>query len=818
MIDTLRQDLRFALRAMRRQPGFAAIAIVTLALGMGATTAIFSVFHAVLLSPLPYAQPDQRVMVWSRWTGWDKTWVSDQEVRDYRTRARLLREVAAWSVGQVNLTGGGAAPERVGAAQVTANMLDALGASPLHGRGFRPGEDATGDGARVVLLSHALWQRRFGGDTAIVGRTIQIDERTLEVIGVMPPGFRLPTDFREDFAEPSELWTPLVLDTDPQNRGNHGLYAAAVLATGASPAQATAELKAITAALSREGQYPAAMRFEAFAVSFVDEILGPIRPALWLLSAATIFLLLIACANVANLLLARAETRRRELALRTALGAGRLRLLRALLAEMCVLAVAGGLLGTLLAWLGTRALAHADLAQVPRAADARIDIGVLLFALTLTLMTTVVCSIVPALRATQVDLTDSLKDGAQNATAGGSRQRFRNMLVIAEMTLAVVLLTSAGLALRSLWALKQVPLGFDPQNVLTVRLALPAASYDTAEKIESFYQRLLDRVRLVPGVHAAGAVRALPLATTIGDWGLDIEGYVETPGRNAKGDWQVATDGSFDALGERLVGGRWFTAADRADTMPVAVVNETMARKYWADGAPIGRRMRMGSNPSRPWITVVGIAGDQQHNGLGATVNEKFYLPHAQFSQSTGNAPRDMTLVVKTAGDPLAIVPAVRHEIGQIDPNIPLAAIRPMAQVVQGAISAPRFTGLLLGLFAAAALTLAAIGIYGVLSFLVSQRTREIGIRMAVGAGRGEVLRLVLGRGLRLALTGVALGVLLAFVASRVMASLLYAITPHDPITFVSVPVVLTVIALVASIIPALRATRVDPLIALRTE
>jgi len=324
-------------------------------------------------------------------------------------------------------------------------------------------------------------------------------------------------------------------------------------------------------------------------------------------------------------------------------------------------------------------------------------------------------------------------------------------------------------------------------------------------------------VRQVPGVTAAGAVRSLPLAATIGDWGLDIDGYVETPGNNAKGDWQVSTDGSFEALGERLVAGRFFTAADRADTQPVAVVNETMAKKYWSDGNPIGRRIRMGS-PTRPWITVVGIVGDQQHNGVGTAVKEKFYRPHAQFSQVTQFAPRGMTLVVKTAGDPLQALPGIRHEVAQIDPSLPIAGVRPMTDVVGGAIAAPRFTGWLLGLFAASALTLAAVGIYGVLSYLVSQRTREIGIRVAIGAGPGEIVRLVLARGLGLSLAGVAIGLVVALAASRVMASLLYEIQPRDPATFIGVPVVLTAVALVASLLPALRAMRVNPIVALRTE
>jgi putative ABC transport system permease protein len=816
-MDLLLQDIRHAVRGLVREPGFAAIAILTLALGMGATTAMFGVVRGVLLAPLPYSDADSRVMIWSRWTGWDKTWVSPIEIQDYRQRVRSLRGVAAWESGQVNLTGG-VQPERVGVGRVTSNTFEVLGAHPLHGRGFQRGEDASGTGARVVVLSHGLWQRRFGGDQGVLGSTMQIDGASYQIVGIMPKGFKLPTDFREDFAEPTELWTPLVLDVDPNERGNHGYYAAAQLAPGVTAAQASAELFALGESLTRAGLYPPAMQFRPFAVSLVDEVVAPARPALALLVAATVFLLLIACANVASLLLARAERRRRELALRIALGAGRWRMLRQLVVETLLICGVGGVLGVFLAWGGMRLAAASNLAGIPRAGDVRLDGFVLGFAAILTIVTSLVCATAPASKAADAPLTDALKDGAQNVTAGSGRQRLRNALVVAEIALAVVLLISAGLALRSLWALQQVSLGFEPRGVLTMRLALPEAGYESNARVEAFYRELIDRVRRVPSVQAAGAVRSLPLANTIGDWGLDIEGYVETPGNNAKGDWQVSTDGAFEALGERLIAGRSFMAADRADAAQVAIVNEKMASLYWKDGNPIGRRIRMGSNGERPWVTVVGVVADLQHNGLGSIVKEKFYRPHAQFAQSTGFAIRNMTLVVKTPGDPMTLVGAIRHEIAAMDPSLPVAAIRPMTDVVDSAGSAPRFTGWLLGLFAALALTLAAIGIYGVLAYLVSQRTREIGIRIAVGAAPSSVLRLIIGRGLRLALQGVVIGLVAAFIGTRVMVALLYQVQPRDPLTFVAVPVVLSLVAMLASVIPALRAMRVDPINALRTD
>ncbi len=812
----LSHDIRLGARALRRQPGFTTVAVLTLALGLGATTAIFSVVRAALLAPLPWSDPDHRVMIWSRWVGFDKTWVSSAEVRDYR-RARAFSAVAAWGTGQVNLTGAGS-PERVGAGQVTANVFEVLGAAPLYGRGFRQGEDVSGTGAPVVVISHSLWKRRYGSDPRILGQSIRIDDASYQVIGVMPDGFRLPTDFGEDFQEPTELWMPLVLDSDPNARGNHSFYAAGALAPGATVAQADAEISGMAHAWTAQGLYSPQMRFEPFAISLTDEVLASARFELRLLSAATLLLLLIACANVANLLLARLESRRRELAVRVALGAGRWRLVRQLAIETGLLATAGGVLGLALAWAGARAVAASGLAGIPRASDVHIDGTVLAFAALASAATALICALLPVLRPAAANLTDALKDGAQNATAGAGRQRLRSGLVVGEMALAVVLLVLAGLALRSLWALQHVRLGFEPAGVLTMRVALPDVRYDSPEKVEQFYQQLLVRVRGLPGVTAAGAVRALPLANVIGDWGVTVEGFAGSPGNMPKGDWQVATDGSFEALGEHLVAGRWFTAADRADSQQVAVVNETMAKRYWTDGNPVGRRIRMGRDPDAPWIAVVGVVSDQQHNGLASMVKEKFYRPHAQFAHAGGFPVRYMTLVVRTAGEPMSLAAPVAHEVALMDRDLPVAAVRPMAEVVAAAASTPRFRGTLLGLFAVLALTLAAIGIYGVLAYVVGQRTREIGIRMAIGARPGAVLGLVVSRGLWWALAGVMIGLVLAVIAGRLMAGLLYHVGPADPVTFIGVPIVLTLVALVACVVPAVRAMRVNPITALRTE
>ena len=818
MFDGLRQDIIGGVRGLVKSPGFAAAALVTLALGIGATSAIFSVVKAVILAPLPYAQPEQRVEIFSRWVSFDKTWLSDMEVMDYRRLARTLTAVAAWDTGQQNLTSDGE-PIRVSVGLLTANALEVLGARPIMGRMFTVDEDRP-NGPPVAILGYPLWQSRYGGDASVIGRTLMINDVPVEVIGVMPEGFRLPTDFTVDAAEPTQLWRPLQLDEQNLTRGNHGYYAAGVLAPGQTAATATEELRAITTRLTEEGQYPAAMQFSAFAVPLDEEIRGSLRPAMWLLTGAVGFLLLIACANVANLLLVRGDARLREMAVRTAIGASPDRLVRQLLTESVVLAVAGSVLGLALAAAGLRILVALDPTSLPPLAPIRLDLTVVLFTLTLGVVTTILFGLAPALRTLQVNLVESLREGGQQATAGGPRQRLRGLLVVAEVALAVVLVVGAGLMIRSLSALGRIDLGFNPERMLTMRVALPSTRYDTPEKVVDFYRHLSERVRALPGVQAAGVVRVLPLATTIGDSGLDIEGYVEPPGQNAKGDWQIVSDGAFEAMGTRLVRGRWFTAADTSGSMPVAVVNETLARTYWRDpGAVVGGRIRMGSNPSRPWAVVVGIVADERHNGVTGIVKEKFFIPHSQWHVVTGgNVIRNAFIVVRTVGDPMSLAGPVRGEVRALDANLPVANIRPMTEVVASALATTRLTGFLMAVFAGIALTLAAVGIYGVLSYLVARRTHEIGIRLAIGANRGQVVGLVLRRGLWLAGTGVAVGVAAALALTRLMQGLLYQVRPVDPMTFALVPLILMSVALAASGLPAFRATRVSPLTALRSE
>jgi putative ABC transport system permease protein len=649
----------------------------------------------------------------------------------------------------------------------------------------------------------------------VIGRGIILNGNGYEIVGVMPRGFMLPTDYAS--TDPTEVWTPLQIDPRTADHGNHGLYGAARLKPGATVEQATQELRSITRALTREGFYPQAMQFTAFAVSLQDEVVGDVRPAVVAVFAAVGFLLLIACANVANLMLVRAEARQRELAVRTALGASQLRMVRQLVTEGALLSVVAGTFGLALSALAVRWIAWWNPAGIPRLADATVDITVAAFTFFVALVVAVLFSAAPAFRIFRADLTEHLKEGSQNATVGGARQRYRAALIVMETALAVVLLVGAGLMIRSLDRLQRIDLGLDRSNVLTLRVSVPAATYETPESAVGFYRQLVTRVRSLPGVRHAAAVRSLPLASTIGDFGLQIEGYMPPPGQNAKGDWQIATDGYLETLGERLVRGRSIRGSDDENGMLVGLINERMAQAYWPGQDPIGRRFRVGANPQRPWVTVVGIVRDVRHNGVTNVVKEKFYIPHAQWHRSVGPM-RSMFLVVRGDGDVTRLTAAVRSELRAIDPNVPVASVRTMEDVVDAALSAPRFTSALFTVFSALAVLLAAVGIYGVLSYLVTQRTREIGIRLAIGASPRAVSREVLGRGVMLAAAGVTIGAAAAFVLGRGISVLLYEVKPTDPWTYAAGAAVLMGVALVASYIPARRATAVDPVVALRAE
>ncbi len=809
--DSVLRDVRHGIRGLLRRPAFTLTALATLGLGIGANTAVYTVIRHVLLAPLPYHEPDRAAMIWSRWRGFDKTWLSDAEVLDYRTRVKAFSEVGAWSIAQVNITSDGD-PIRLGAAFVTPNLFKALGVDPLMGRGFTDAEAAATTYPSVVL-SYQLWQTRYDG-ADVLGKSIQINGIMREIVGVMPKDFQLPTDYVIDAEEPTRVWAPLQLN--PQNRGSHGYYGVARLAPGATIEQANAQLKDLSNQRTIEKLYPVPMQFSAFAVSTTDEAIAAVRPSLFLVFGAVGCLLLVACANVANLLLVRGEGRSREMAVRRALGADRGRLVRQMLIESAVLAVAAAGCGVAFAQLSFAALVRTGAVILPRANTIALDWNAVGFALVLTMATLALFALLPAVRAARVDLVETLKDGSSASTAGARRQRLRGALVVAEVALAVILLTGAGLMLRSLWNLQRIHLGFNPDRVLTMRLALPASSYSSPEEVIAFYDQLGKEVRGIAGVESAGFLRLLPLATTIGDWGLTIENYTPPPGVGTPADWQVATPGGAESLGERLVAGRWLTDADRAGAQDVALINEALAAKYWPGENALGRRFRQGG-PDRPWITVVGIVGDVKHNGITGEVKAKFYRAFAQWHQSTGNPMRNMTLIVKAKGDPAALVSTVRSKIRALDPALPIAAIRTMDEVVSRSIATPKLTGELLAIFAALGLGLAALGIYGVLSYVVSLRRQEIGVKMAIGATPRHVLASVVRQGLGYAVIGAGVGLVGAAAASQLLTNLLHNVTPLDPVTFIATPLLLLIVAALASLIPGWVATRVDPVKAMQS-
>ena len=809
-------ELQSALRGLRKSPAFTVAALLTLSLGIGATAAIFSVVKAVLLTSLPYDAPDRRVMLWSKWVNTDKTWVSSQEVFDYRALANTLTGVGFWANTSHNLTDAGE-PARLTVGLVSANLFDVLGARPLLGRVLTEDDDRPAS-PPVAILSHGLWQSRFNSDAGIVGRRIMLNGVPVEVIGVMRKGFRLPTDFTVDAPEPTEMWRPFRLARP--NRSAHTLYAAAVLAPGETPASATAELQAITRRLTEQGEYHREMQFSAFAVSLDDEIRGGVRPAMWLLMGAAGFLLLIACVNVANLLLVRGDARLREMAVRAALGASPQRLIRQLFTESLVLAAVGVIFGLAIAVGALRVLTSVDPTSVPAVEPVGLDLSVIAFTLVTAVVTTLLFGLAPAMRALPVDVVDSLRDGSQYASAGHRRLRLRGALVAFEVALAVVLVIGAGLMLRTLAAIGDIDLGFNPDRVLTMRVTLPGVKYATHESVINFFDELQARVGALPGIEAAGIVRALPLATTVGDFAIDVDGFEEAPGREAQGDLQVVSYGAFAAMQTRLLLGRWFAPSDTAATGLVAVINETMARTYWPTAAAaLGGRIRVGPAP-RPWVTVVGVVADERHNSVTGIVNEKFFVPHVQWQviANGGDPIRSVFLVARTTGDPLQVVGAIRGEVRGMDASLPISNVRSMNDVVATALATPRLTGFLLSAFATIALALAAIGIYGVLGYVVSQRTQEIGIRLAIGADRSQVLAMVLRQGLMLASIGIAAGLVGAYAVTRLMTGLLYDVRPTDPITFVAVIALTLLITLAASLVPARRATRVPPITALRAE
>ena len=802
MIADLWQDLRFGARMLMKQPSFTLIVVLTLALGIGATTGLFSVVNAVLLRSLPYPQAEQLVQIWQG-GGMGRMNMSPPELTDYRAAQQVFQALAAHSLTDANLSGSGE-PERLQAATVTQDWFDVLNTPPLAGRTFLPEEHQPGQN-NTVVLSYELWQRRFGGDVDVLGRTIVLNGRARTITGIMPASFRYPAT--------AELWLPIAFSPaqlSSANRSTHYLYPIARCRDGVTLAQAQENIRAIAARFPDSGPNGMSARL----VSLREELTGEVKTPLYVLFAAVGFVLLIACANVGNLLLARASARQAELALRQALGAGRARLVRQLLTESVLLAVVGGALGLLLAVWGKNALVAAMAEALPRAAEIKLDARVMIFALTVTMLSGLLFGLAPAWQAARIDFNETLKQGAQRLFSG-SRQRLRGALAVAQIALALVLLIGAGLLLRSFAQLTQVNPGFNPAQVLTADLALPSTRYGDAPKQAAFYQQLTERLQTLPGVESVGLVSALPLSGRNGDRNFTHEGIPPDQQRQRppNADYRHCSPAYFQTIGIPLKRGRAFTAQDQPGALPVAIVNETLARRLWPHEEAVGKRLALLSGHGvDPWLTIVGVVGDVKHRGLDQGVKPMIYVPHAQTPTGT------MTLVLRAAGEPAALSAALREVVKTLDADLPLYHLRTLEQLRADSLTSQRFSLWLLGLFAAVALALAALGVYGVLAYAVNQRTRELGIRMALGAQANDVLGLVLRQGLRLIAWGVAIGLLAALALTRLMKALLFNVSPTDPLTFALVVLALASIALLACWIPARRATLVEPMTALRSE
>ena len=817
-METFWQDLRYGIRMLVKSPGFTAVTVLTLALGIGANTAIFSVVNAVILRPLPFPEPDRLVAVTesNRQRGEQHSAISYPDLLDWKTQNRVFEGVAGFRADTFALTGVDE-PEPIQSAVVSSDLFAVLGAKPALGRTFLPNEDqlntATG---RVVILSYRFWQRRFGSDPHVLGRTLQLDSQSYTIVGVMPAGFQFPIQLK-----PVEVWTTFAVDSITMDgskpitaeRGAHYFDAIARLKPSVGIQQAQAAMDAIMAALAK--QYPDTNAHRGAAVMpELDRMVGDVRPALLVLFGAVGCVLLIACVNVANLLLARATSRQKEIAIRSALGAGRMRVLRQLLTEAVLLSLLGGVLGLLLAIWGTDLLLGLSPENVPRLQSVHVDGAVLGFTMGISLFTGLIFGLLPALHLSKSGLAEPLKESGRSSTDSARSKRLRSALVVGEVALALVPLVGSGLLIQSFMRLQGVNPGFNPHHVLTINLGLPDARYNAAQQA-AFFGQIVERVRALPGVHLASAVVPLPLSEDRMRTSFEIEGRPVPKSEEPLTEFRSIAPDYFRTMEIPLLQGRDFTERDDMKAPAVVIVNQTLAQRFFPNQNPLGKHIKPHvsvTEGDKVMREIVGVVGDVKHRGLGVESEPEVYVPQAQI-------PFDgKTLVLRTDADPVSVTAAVRREVKSLDKDLPIYSVKPLEQYLSASLAQPRFNTLLLTIFAGVALILAAVGLYGVMSYSVAQRTHEIGIRLALGARQEDVMKLVVGQGLALTLGGVVIGLAGALAFTRLLTTLLFGVSATDPVTFAGVAVLLSAVALAACYLPARRAMRVDPMVALRYE
>jgi predicted permease len=816
-METLWQDVCYGVRGLARKPGFAAVAILSLAIGIGANSAIFSVADALLLSPLPYQEADRLVILWSRSPGLNvaQDWFSPGQYLDVKTQNEVF-DATAVTIGQsFNLTGQGT-PERVDGAKVSSSLFPLFGVQAGLGRVFLPEEDEPGRPA-TVILSYGFWQRRFGADPEIVGKTLALNDKSFTVVGVMPPRFSLNKEVMPtvDAIQQTDLLLPLPMSASGQTDRSHEDYNIfARLKPGVTVAQAQAEMDAIADRMKQQypANYPPTGGLTISVVPLLEQVVGNIRLALYVLFGAVGFVLLIACANVANLLLARATVRQKEMAIRAAVGATAGRIVRQLLTESVLLSIAGGFVGLLIALLAVSLLRAFGPENIPRLNEVGIDRRVLGFTFAVSLLTGLVFGLLPALRASRVDLNEVLKEGGRSATGGAGHHRTRKLLIVAEVALSLVLLVGAGLLIRSYQRIAGANPGFNARGVLSLRLSLPAARYATPDRVASFYKQLDGRVKALPGVETVGMSYLLPLSSVSLGWEpISIDGYIPKAGE----DLIIARSGYvspdyFRAMGIALLKGRYFDEHDLKGATEVAIVDDKLVERFWPGEDPLGKRLRRGS--AGPWRVIVGVVRDEREYSQESEPPITAYFPIEQFTIGS------RFLVARVASDPARMTTEVIREIHDLDPELPAFDVHTMEQRLYGSLARRRFSMLLLGVFAACAMILATIGIYGVMTHWVNQRTREIGLRMALGARPGSILKLVIRQSLVMVSLGIGAGLAGAFLLTRIMAGLLFGVSATDGLTFVVISLLLGATALLASYVPARRAAKLDPMVALRYE